>query len=115
MLIEAYKKCLSALSHCHNSLPDGEQPISLSLAGHSMETFRYQVSQEKVSIHLPVCRLLAGKHTHTHFKTHTICLHVLFEVVSITSSGLHILLSRTEVASHFPEQLPLVSNRSDYY
>uniref|UniRef100_A0A3Q4MJ36 E3 ubiquitin-protein ligase n=1 Tax=Neolamprologus brichardi TaxID=32507 RepID=A0A3Q4MJ36_NEOBR len=80
VLIEAYKKCLSALSHCHNSLPDGEQPISLSLAGHSVETFRYQVSQEKVSIHLPVCRLLAG---------------------------LHILLSRTEVASHFPEQLPL--------
>lgn len=65
MLIEAYKKCLSALSYCHNSLPDGEQPISLSLAGHSVETFRYQVSQEKVSIHLPVCRLLAGKHTHT--------------------------------------------------
>uniref|UniRef100_I3JJG1 E3 ubiquitin-protein ligase n=1 Tax=Oreochromis niloticus TaxID=8128 RepID=I3JJG1_ORENI len=80
VLIEAYKKCLSALSHCHSSLPDGEQPISLSLAGHSVETFRYQVSQEKVSIHLPVCRLLAG---------------------------LHVLLSRTEVASRFPEQLPL--------
>uniref|UniRef100_A0A669BGF9 E3 ubiquitin-protein ligase n=1 Tax=Oreochromis niloticus TaxID=8128 RepID=A0A669BGF9_ORENI len=81
VLIEAYKKCLSALSHCHSSLPDGEQPISLSLAGHSVETFRYQVSQEKVSIHLPVCRLLAG---------------------------LHVLLSRTEVASRFPEHPPLL-------
>ncbi|XP_022603880.1 E3 ubiquitin-protein ligase UBR2 isoform X2 [Seriola dumerili] len=80
VLIEAYRKCLSALSHCHSGLPDGEQPISLSLAGHSVETFRYQVSQDKVSIHLPVCRLLAG---------------------------LHVLLSRTEVASRFPEQLPL--------
>uniref|UniRef100_A0A671Y292 E3 ubiquitin-protein ligase n=1 Tax=Sparus aurata TaxID=8175 RepID=A0A671Y292_SPAAU len=80
VLIEAYRKCLSALSHCHSSLPDGEQPISLSLAGHCVETFRYQVSQDKVSIHLPVCRLLAG---------------------------LHVLLSRTEVASRFPEQLPL--------
>nr|XP_020501764.1 E3 ubiquitin-protein ligase UBR2 isoform X1 [Labrus bergylta] len=80
VLIEAYRKCLSALSHCHSSLPDGEQPISLSLAGHHVETFRYQVSQDKVSIHLPVCRLLAG---------------------------LHVLLSRTEVASRFPEQLPL--------
>ncbi|XP_030603407.1 E3 ubiquitin-protein ligase UBR2 isoform X2 [Archocentrus centrarchus] len=80
VLIEAYKKCLSALSHCHSRLPDGEQPISLSLAGHSVETFRYQVSQDKVSIHLPVCRLLAG---------------------------LHVLLSKTEVASRFPEQLPL--------
>lgn len=62
MLIEAYRKCLSALSHCHSALPDGEQPISLSLAGHCVETFRYQVSQDKVSIHLPVCRLLAGEH-----------------------------------------------------
>uniref|UniRef100_A0AAQ5Z2V2 E3 ubiquitin-protein ligase n=1 Tax=Amphiprion ocellaris TaxID=80972 RepID=A0AAQ5Z2V2_AMPOC len=80
VLIEAYRKCLSALSHCHSGLPDGEQPINLSLAGHCVETFRYQVSQDKVSIHLPVCRLLAG---------------------------LHVLLSRTEVASRFPEQLPL--------
>ncbi|XP_031734679.1 E3 ubiquitin-protein ligase UBR2 isoform X4 [Anarrhichthys ocellatus] len=80
VLIEAYRKCLSALSHCHSGLPDGEQPISLSVAGHCVETFRYQVSQDKVSIHLPVCRLLAG---------------------------LHVLLSRTEVASRFPEQLPL--------
>ncbi|KAM3862891.1 E3 ubiquitin-protein ligase UBR2 [Diretmus argenteus] len=80
VLIEAYKKCLCALSQCHSGLPDGEQPISLSLAGHSVETFRYQVSQDKVSIHLPVCRLLAG---------------------------LHVLLSKTELASRFPEQLPL--------
>ncbi|XP_074503572.1 E3 ubiquitin-protein ligase UBR2 isoform X2 [Sebastes fasciatus] len=80
VLIEAYRKCLSALSLCQSGLPDGEQPISLSVAGHCVETFRYQVSQDKVSIHLPVCRLLAG---------------------------LHVLLSRTEVASRFPEQLPL--------
>ncbi|XP_029925864.1 E3 ubiquitin-protein ligase UBR2 isoform X3 [Myripristis murdjan] len=80
VLIEAYKKCLCALGQCHSGLPDGEQPISLSLAGHSVETFRYQVSQDKVSIHLPVCRLLAG---------------------------LHVLLSKTELASRFPEQLPL--------
>lgn len=66
VLIEAYRKCLSVLSQCHSGLPDGEQPISLSLAGHTVDTFRYQVSQDKVSIHLPVCRLLAGKHTHTH-------------------------------------------------
>lgn len=63
MLIEAYKRCLSTLSHCLSGLLDGEQPISLSLAGHSVDTFRYQVSQDKVSIHLPVCRLLAGTPT----------------------------------------------------
>uniref|UniRef100_A0A3B3CHS1 E3 ubiquitin-protein ligase n=1 Tax=Oryzias melastigma TaxID=30732 RepID=A0A3B3CHS1_ORYME len=81
VLIQAYRKCLSALTQCHGGLLDGEPPVSLSMAGHCVETFRYQVSQDKVSIHLPVCRLLAG---------------------------LHVLLSRTEVASRFPEQLPLV-------
>ncbi|XP_061821734.1 E3 ubiquitin-protein ligase UBR2 [Nerophis lumbriciformis] len=80
VLIEAYRKCLSVVSQCHIGLPDGEQPISLNLAGHSVETFRYQVSQDKVSIHLPVCRLLAG---------------------------FHVLLSRTEIASRLPEKLPL--------
>ncbi|TNN26487.1 E3 ubiquitin-protein ligase UBR2 [Liparis tanakae] len=80
VLMEAYRKCLGALSLGHSGLQDGQQPISLSLAGHCVETFRYQVSQDKVSIHLPVCRLLAG---------------------------LHLLLSRTDVASRFPEQLPL--------
>lgn len=80
VLMEAYRRCLTILSQCQSGLADGEQPISLSLAGHMVETFRYQVSQDKVSIHLPLCRMLAG---------------------------LHVLLSRTEVASRFPEQLPL--------
>uniref|UniRef100_A0A8B9JND3 E3 ubiquitin-protein ligase n=1 Tax=Astyanax mexicanus TaxID=7994 RepID=A0A8B9JND3_ASTMX len=80
VLIEAYKKCLTALTHCHSGFTDGEQPITLSMCGHSVDTIRYCVSQEKVSIHLPVSRLLAG---------------------------LHVLLSKTEVAYRFPEQLPL--------
>lgn len=61
VLIEAYKKCLSALTHCHSGFTDGEQPITLSMCGHSVDTIRYCVSQEKVSIHLPVSRLLAGQ------------------------------------------------------
>ncbi|XP_063047209.1 E3 ubiquitin-protein ligase UBR2 isoform X2 [Engraulis encrasicolus] len=80
VLIEAYRKCLSILTHCHSGFTDGEQPITLSMCGHSVDTIRYCVSQEKVSIHLPVSRLLAG---------------------------LHVLLSKTEVAYRFPEQLPL--------
>ncbi|XP_030626324.1 E3 ubiquitin-protein ligase UBR2 isoform X2 [Chanos chanos] len=80
VLIEAYKKCLIVLTHCHSGFTDGEQPITLSMCGHSVDTIRYCVSQEKVSIHLPVSRLLAG---------------------------LHVLLSKTEVAYRFPEQLPL--------
>ncbi|KAG7260794.1 hypothetical protein CRUP_006366 [Coryphaenoides rupestris] len=80
VLIEAYKKCLAALSQCHGGFTDGEQPISLSLAGHMVDTIRYQVSQERVSIHLPVSRLLAG---------------------------LHVLLSKTDLANRYPEQLPL--------
>lgn len=61
MLIEAYRKCLTALTHCHSGFTDGEQPITLSMCGHSVDTIRYCVSQEKVSIHLPVSRLLAGR------------------------------------------------------
>ncbi|KAL7987331.1 hypothetical protein Chor_006250 [Crotalus horridus] len=80
VLIEAYKKCLTTLMQCHCGFTDGEQPIELSMCGHSVETIRYCVSQEKVSIHLPVSRLLAG---------------------------LHALLSKTEVAYKFPEQLPM--------
>uniref|UniRef100_A0A8C8BDV7 E3 ubiquitin-protein ligase n=1 Tax=Otus sunia TaxID=257818 RepID=A0A8C8BDV7_9STRI len=59
VLIEAYKKCLTVLMQCHSGFTDGEQPIVLSMCGHSVETIRYCVSQEKVSIHLPVSRLLA--------------------------------------------------------
>uniref|UniRef100_A0A452U648 E3 ubiquitin-protein ligase n=1 Tax=Ursus maritimus TaxID=29073 RepID=A0A452U648_URSMA len=62
VLIEAYKKCLAVLMQCHGGFTDGEQPITLSICGHSVETIRYCVSQEKVSIHLPVSRLLAGLH-----------------------------------------------------
>ncbi|PIO38786.1 hypothetical protein AB205_0165500 [Aquarana catesbeiana] len=79
VLIEAYKKCLEVLTHCHGGFTDGEQPITLSMAGHSVDTIRYCVSQEKVSIHLPVSRLLAG---------------------------LHALLSKSEVAYKCPELLP---------
>ncbi|XP_034041636.1 E3 ubiquitin-protein ligase UBR2 isoform X3 [Thalassophryne amazonica] len=80
VLMEAYKKTLSMLGQCHGDMLEGEQPLSLSLAAHSVDTFRYQVSQDKVSIHLPMCRLLAG---------------------------LHVLLSKTEVAARYPECLPL--------
>ncbi|XP_028846030.1 E3 ubiquitin-protein ligase UBR2 isoform X2 [Denticeps clupeoides] len=80
VLIEAYRRCLNALTHCHSGFTDGEQPITLSMSGHSVDTIRYCVSQEKVSIHLPLSRVLAG---------------------------LHVLLSKTEVAYRFPEQLPL--------
>ncbi|XP_053476018.1 E3 ubiquitin-protein ligase UBR2-like [Ictalurus furcatus] len=62
VLIEAYKKCLTVLTHCHSGFTDGEQPITLSMCGHSVDTIHYCVSQQKVSIHLPVSRLPAGLH-----------------------------------------------------
>ncbi|XP_028676541.1 E3 ubiquitin-protein ligase UBR2 isoform X1 [Erpetoichthys calabaricus] len=80
VLIDAYKKCLALLIHCHSGFTDGEQPLTLNMFGHSVDTIRYCVSQEKVSVHLPVSRLLAG---------------------------LHVLLSKTTVAYRFPEQLSL--------
>uniref|UniRef100_A0A4W3H8E2 E3 ubiquitin-protein ligase n=1 Tax=Callorhinchus milii TaxID=7868 RepID=A0A4W3H8E2_CALMI len=80
VLIEAYRKCLIVLLQCQNGLSDGEQPITLSMCGHSLDTVQYRVSQHQVSIHMPVSRLFAG---------------------------LHVLLSKTEVAYKFPELLPL--------
>ncbi|XP_048391608.1 E3 ubiquitin-protein ligase UBR2 isoform X2 [Stegostoma tigrinum] len=80
VLIEAYRKCLIVLLQCHNGPCDGEQPITLSMCGHTLESVQYRVSQHQVSIHLPVSRLF---------------------------SGLHVLLSKTEVAYKFPELLPL--------
>ncbi|XP_053476081.1 E3 ubiquitin-protein ligase UBR2-like [Ictalurus furcatus] len=62
VLIEACKKCLTVLTHCHSGFTDGEQPITLSMCGHSVDTIRCCVSQQKVSIHLPVSRLPAGLH-----------------------------------------------------
>ncbi|XP_072366213.1 E3 ubiquitin-protein ligase UBR2 isoform X1 [Scyliorhinus torazame] len=80
VLIEAYRKCLIVLLQCHSGPCDGEQPITLSMCGHTLESVQYRVSQHQVSIHLPVSRLF---------------------------SGLHVLLSKTEVAYRFPELLPL--------
>ncbi|XP_078413257.1 E3 ubiquitin-protein ligase UBR2 isoform X1 [Cetorhinus maximus] len=80
VLIEAYRKCLIVLLQCHSGPCDGEHPITLSMCGHTLESVQYRVSQHQVSIHLPVSRLF---------------------------SGLHVLLSKTEVAYRFPELLPL--------
>uniref|UniRef100_UPI00398E757E E3 ubiquitin-protein ligase UBR2 n=1 Tax=Pristiophorus japonicus TaxID=55135 RepID=UPI00398E757E len=80
VLIEAYRKCLIVLLQCQSGPCDGEQPITLSMCGHSLDSIQYRVSQHQVSIHLPVSRLF---------------------------SGLHVLLSKTEVAYRFPELLPL--------
>ncbi|KAG9344548.1 hypothetical protein JZ751_011219 [Albula glossodonta] len=54
VLIEAYKKCLTALMHCHSGFTDGEQPITLSMCGHSVDTIRYCVSQEKSELSPPM-------------------------------------------------------------
>ncbi|XP_067901224.1 E3 ubiquitin-protein ligase UBR2 isoform X1 [Heterodontus francisci] len=80
VLIEAYRKCLIVLLQCQSGPCDGEQPITLSMCGHTLDSVQYRVSQHQVSIHLPVSRLF---------------------------SGLHVLLSKTEVAYRFPELLPL--------
>lgn len=86
MLIEAYKKCLAVLMQCHGGFTDGEQPITLSICGHSVETIRYCVSQEKVSIHLPVSRLLAGK---------TYPPKVSFKLLFVVDIYDHLLCSRS--------------------
>ncbi|XP_078462123.1 E3 ubiquitin-protein ligase UBR2 isoform X2 [Lampetra planeri] len=76
VLVEAYRRCVEALAAGQEE--DG--PETLVLAGHTVESGAFCVSQRPVSVHLPLSRLLAG---------------------------LHVLLSRTEVAYTRPELLPL--------
>uniref|UniRef100_A0A8C4R8F1 E3 ubiquitin-protein ligase n=1 Tax=Eptatretus burgeri TaxID=7764 RepID=A0A8C4R8F1_EPTBU len=58
VLVDAYRRCLAALSSCQDEGPMEQ----LILCGHSMEAGQYIVSQKPVSIHLPLSRLLAGLH-----------------------------------------------------
>lgn len=70
------------MTQCHGGFTDGEQPVTLSICGHSVETIRYCVSKEKVSIHLPVSRLLAGKTFFPKKRSLKLSFELLF-VVSI--------------------------------
>uniref|UniRef100_A0A8C3HHS2 E3 ubiquitin-protein ligase n=1 Tax=Chrysemys picta bellii TaxID=8478 RepID=A0A8C3HHS2_CHRPI len=58
LLLEAYKECHTAVMRCSTSSHSREK-IVLQLCGHTLESKRYRVSVDPVSIHLPLSRMLA--------------------------------------------------------
>ncbi|EMP39579.1 E3 ubiquitin-protein ligase UBR1 [Chelonia mydas] len=61
LLLEAYKECHTAVMRCSTSSRSREKTV-LQLCGHTLESKRYRVSVDPVSIHLPLSRTLAGLH-----------------------------------------------------
>uniref|UniRef100_A0A674J3P7 E3 ubiquitin-protein ligase n=1 Tax=Terrapene triunguis TaxID=2587831 RepID=A0A674J3P7_9SAUR len=61
LLLEAYKECHTAVMRCSTSSHSREKTV-LQLCGHTLESKRYRVSVDPVSIHLPLSRMLAGLH-----------------------------------------------------
>lgn len=62
ILLRAYKECHSVLMQCNNQTFHKE-PKDFYMCKHILNVRPYKVSQEPVSIHLPISRLLAGRTT----------------------------------------------------
>uniref|UniRef100_A0A8C5MRZ6 E3 ubiquitin-protein ligase n=1 Tax=Leptobrachium leishanense TaxID=445787 RepID=A0A8C5MRZ6_9ANUR len=61
ILLEAYALCHQAvLEYCNLGTTHPKQQIQM--CGHSYESYRFRVSADPVSIHLPLSRMLAGLH-----------------------------------------------------
>ncbi|KAG9336563.1 hypothetical protein JZ751_002910 [Albula glossodonta] len=63
VLLLAFKECHSALMHCNNQ-PFHSEAADSYMCKHILHNRHYKVSQEPVSIHLPISRLLAGLYVH---------------------------------------------------
>ncbi|XP_012933891.2 E3 ubiquitin-protein ligase UBR1 isoform X2 [Heterocephalus glaber] len=61
LLLVAYKECHKAVMRCSTSFMTGSK-TAIQLCGHTLETRSYRVSEDLVSIHLPLSRTLAGLH-----------------------------------------------------
>uniref|UniRef100_A0A2K6EIX3 E3 ubiquitin-protein ligase n=1 Tax=Propithecus coquereli TaxID=379532 RepID=A0A2K6EIX3_PROCO len=61
LLLVAYKECHKAVMRCSTSFICGSKTV-VQLCGHTLETKSYRVSEDLVSIHLPLSRTLAGLH-----------------------------------------------------
>uniref|UniRef100_A0A8C4LYA4 E3 ubiquitin-protein ligase n=1 Tax=Equus asinus asinus TaxID=83772 RepID=A0A8C4LYA4_EQUAS len=60
LLLVAYKDCHKAVMRCSTSFMSSSKTV-VQLCGHTLETKSYRVSEDLVSIHLPLSRTLAGK------------------------------------------------------
>lgn len=61
LLLVAYKECHKAVIRCSTSFITGIKTV-VQLCGHTLETKSYRVSEDLVSIHLPLSRTLAGEY-----------------------------------------------------
>lgn len=61
LLLVAYKECHKAVMRCSTSFMSSSKTV-VQLCGHTLETKSYRVSEDLVSIHLPLSRTLAGLH-----------------------------------------------------
>ncbi|XP_053127258.1 E3 ubiquitin-protein ligase UBR1 isoform X2 [Hemicordylus capensis] len=61
LLLTAYKECHAAVMRCSASNCSWDK-IVIHLCGHTLESKRFKVSADPVSIHLPLSRMLAGLH-----------------------------------------------------
>lgn len=62
LLLLAFKECHTALMQCNNQ-PFHKEATDHYMCKHILHVRPYKVSQEPVSIHLPISRLLAGRRT----------------------------------------------------
>ena len=56
----AYKECHKAVMRCSTGFKSSSKTV-IQLCGHTLETKSYKVSEDLVSIHLPLSRTLAGE------------------------------------------------------
>ncbi|ERE70843.1 E3 ubiquitin-protein ligase [Cricetulus griseus] len=61
LLLVAYKECHKAVMRCSTNFMSSTKTV-VQLCGHVLETKSYRVSEDLVSIHLPLSRTLAGLH-----------------------------------------------------
>ncbi|KAH0620663.1 hypothetical protein JD844_021334 [Phrynosoma platyrhinos] len=61
LLVTAYKECYAAVMRCSSSNYSWDKTV-IHLCGHTLESKRFKVSTDPVSIHLPLSRMLAGLH-----------------------------------------------------
>lgn len=59
ILLLAFKECHKVLMECNNQ-PFHKEPTDYYMCKHILNVHPYKVSQDPVSIHLPISRLLAG-------------------------------------------------------
>ncbi|XP_008102293.2 E3 ubiquitin-protein ligase UBR1 isoform X2 [Anolis carolinensis] len=61
LLVTAYKECYAAVMRCSSNNYSWDKTV-IHLCGHTLESKRFKVSADPVSIHLPLSRMLAGLH-----------------------------------------------------